>query len=339
MSIKCLCRLLGGWLGTARGAVLAALLTAALFVGMHVLGQGDLQELDYTLLLLAAGLLAAGYMSFRRYARRQLRLWDALASLPPEANALPEAANEAERCYRALAVQYQAAQRVALTAAAEAVRERLDYFTLWVHQIKTPISALDLMAQSEEPISRELLRQEAFKIGQYADAALSYLRLQSLPNDLALAPVPLYPLCCALVKRLRPLFLYRRIGLVMEPFPGEALSDAKWLGMALLQTLTNALKYTPEGGTVEIALAEPLVLTVRDSGPGIPAEDLPRVFELGFTGAAGRGTGGEKSSGLGLYLCKRACDRLGHGVSLASPPGGGVCVTFDLRRQRFDPFA
>lgn len=339
MNIKRFCRLVCGWLGTVRGAALATALVTALFVGMHLLGLSDVRELSYTLLLLCAGMLCAGIVSFRRYAQRQLRLWGALASPPPDMDALPEGNNEIERCYRALAVRCQAAQREALGRAAAAERERLDYFTLWVHQIKTPISALDLMAQSEEAVSRELLRQEAFKIGQYADAALSYLRLQSLPNDLALAPVPLYPLCCTLVKRLRPLFLYRRIGLVMQPFAGEALSDAKWLGMAILQTLTNALKFTPEGGTVEIALCEPLVLTVRDSGPGIPAEDLPRVFELGFTGAAGRGPSGEKSSGLGLYLCKRACDRLGHGLTITSPPGGGVCVTFDLRRQRFDPFA
>ena len=126
----------------------------------------------------------------------------------------------------------------------------------------------------------------------------------------------------------------------MEPFQGVALSDAKWLGMALEQVLTNALKYTPPGGSITVGLREPLVLFVRDTGPGIGAEDLPRVFERGFTGRIGRmEREGEKSTGIGLYLCKQACDILGHGVSIASPPGEGVTVTFDLRRERFEPFA
>jgi hypothetical protein len=340
MNDMALMRLLRGWLTAVRGTVLAALLIPAAFLGMHLLGQGDVRELGYTLLLVGFGLLYGGARSFLRYARRQLRLWDALAHLPPEADALPPGRSEPERCYHALACAYQTAQRKALTREAQAERERLDYFTLWVHQIKTPISALDLMAQSAEPVSHELLRQEAFKIGQYADMALGYQRLQTLTNDLALTDVPLYPLCAALIKRLRPLFLYRRIRLVMEPFSGNALSDPKWLGMAVAQALTNALKYTPEGGCITVALAQPLVLTVRDTGPGIPACDLPRVFECGFTGGAGRmGREPEKSTGIGLYLCKQAMDKLGHRVRVDCPAGGGTRVTFDLRREGFEAFS
>ncbi len=340
MSGRCFFRLLRGWLFSVRGTVLAALLIPGAFIGMHLLGQGGMRELTYTLLLIGLGLLFAGVRSFVRYARRQLVLWDALAHLPPEADALPEGVTEPERCYRALAAAYQTAQRETLTREAQAERERLDYFTLWVHQIKTPISALDLMAQSTDPVDHSLLRQEAFKIGQYADMALGYQRLQTLGNDLALTDVPLYPLCASLVKRLRPLFLYRHIRLSMEPFEGTALSDPKWLGMAILQALTNALKFTPEGGQIAIALEAPLVLAVRDTGPGIPAEDLPRVFERGFTGTAGHtGREPEKSTGIGLYLCKQAMDKLGHSVRIDCPPGGGTRVTFDLRRQAFEAFS
>ena len=152
--------------------------------------------------------------------------------------------------------------------------------------------------------------------------------MQSLHNDLALTEVPLYPLCCSLVKKLRPLFTYRNIRLHMAPFAGAALSDPKWLGMAITQALTNALKYAPVGGEITVALREPLVLEVRDNGRGIPAEDLPRVFSCGFTGALGRqAREGDKSTGIGLYLCKQACDKMGHRVTLASPPGGGVTVS------------
>ena len=340
MSGKRFLPLIKGWLTAVRGSLWMAILIPATFIGMHLLGQGTVRELGYTLLLLAFALGYAGIRSFLRYAHTQLRLWDALERLPAEADALPETDSPLQKDYRRLALAYQADQREALAAAAAAERERLDYYTLWVHQIKTPIAALDLAAQSEEPLSRELVRQETIKIGQYADAALTYQRLQSLHNDLSLSVVPLYPLCCSLVKKLRPIFLYRNIRLCMQPFEGSALSDPKWLGMAVTQVLTNALKYTPDGGCITVGMTAPQLLTVQDTGVGISAEDLPRVFDRGFTGALGHtGSESEKSTGIGLYLCKQACDKLGHQVSIHCPEGGGTCVTFDLRRESFENFS
>ena len=333
-------RFLRGWLSTVRGTAAAVLFVLAVFVGMHLLGQGRMRELGYSLLLIGLGVCVGMVRSFSRYASRQWRLWDALEHQPPDGAALPMGATEPERCYRELALGYQQTQLDQAQRVTAEERERLDYFTLWVHQIKTPISALDLIAQSEEPVDRELLRQEVFKIGQYVDAALSYQRLQSLHSDLELTAVPLYPLCCAVVKKLRPLFLYRNISLRMAPFSGEALSDPKWLGMALSQVLTNALKYTPSGGSITVSQPEPLLLEVRDTGVGISAEDLPRVFECGFTGRLGRtGSSPEKSTGIGLYLCKQALDKLGHRISITSPPEGGVRAVFDLRREQFETFS
>ena len=340
MNSKRIGQLLIGWLTTVRSTALTLLGVTAAFVLMHLLGQGEVRELFYTLLLLAFGALALSIRSFLRYARVQLCLWDALDHLPPDAAALPEASNALLADYRTLAIAYQRARQDALAHAARQEHERLDYFTLWVHQIKTPIAALDLMAQDDAPPPRELMRQEVFKIGQYADAALAFQRLQSMHNDLALTEVPLYPLCCKLVKKLRPLFQYRRISLCMEPFDGSALTDAKWLGMAIGQVLTNALKYTPVGGRITIALAAPLNLTITDTGIGISAEDLPRVFERGFTGNAGRGgSDPNQSTGIGLYLCKQACDQLGHRVHIHCPQAGGTCVTFLLEREAYEAFS
>jgi signal transduction histidine kinase len=332
--------LFAGWFSTVRAAALTALFTVSAFILLQWLGQGAVRELSYALLLIGVGLGAAGIRSFIRFAARQAGLDAALANLPPEEGGLPRAETAPERGFRALADAYRKARNADAGRAAAAEKERLEYFTLWVHQIKTPISALDLMAQSDDPVDRELLRQEVLKISRYADAALSFQRLQSLNEDLALTDVPLYPLCCSVVRELRPIFLYRKISLHMEPFEGVALSDAKWLGMALGQVLTNALTYTPEGGSVTIGLKGPLMLFIGDTGPGIPAEDLPRVFERGFTGSMGRAErSGEKSTGIGLYLCKQACDKLGHRLAVASAPGEGATVTFDLRRERFDSYA
>lgn len=340
MSTRRLGPLLAGWFSTVRGTALAAAFIICAFVGMHWLGLGEVRELFYTLLLIAFGLGFMATRSFVRYAARQGQLWDAQVHLPPDVEALPQAVTEPEHSFRELCAAYQRARNEEATAAATAQRERFDYFTLWVHQIKTPISALDLMAQSGETVDRELLRQEVFKIGQYADAALTFQRLQSLTNDLALTKVALYPLCASVVKRLRPIFLYRNIRLNMASFEGEALSDPKWLGMALMQVFSNALKYTPEGGCITVTLCEPQVLQVTDTGVGIRQEELPRVFDRGFTGQAGRlGGEGEKSTGIGLYLCKQAMDKLGHKVRLSSTPGQGLTVVFDLRREGFEDFS
>lgn len=329
-------RLVGGYGQTYWRAFALALGLLGILGLLHYLGGGTFREVSYALLLMGVVLALALLFSFLGYARRQVLLWQALAHLPPEPQSLPQARTPLEEGFRALALAYGEQFRRQGDQARLLENERTDYYTLWVHQVKTPIAALNLMAQSDKPVDRELLRQEIYKIQQYADAALRFQRLGSMASDLMLNWVDLYPLCCQVVKRLRPLFSYRRIRLDMEPFECRALSDAKWLGLVLEQVLTNALKYQPEGGRVTVALAAPQVLTITDEGIGIRAEDVPRVFERGFTGHTGRA--GEKSTGIGLYLCKQTCLGLGHRISLASRQGEGTTVTVDMRREDFEAF-
>jgi signal transduction histidine kinase len=329
-------RLLSGYLRTYAGMIALCLLVSAFFPFIHLLGLGSMNEMRYALLILWVLFLALLIVTFFRYASRQLALWLALEQLPPDPNAIPTANTPLEDSYRELAMAYGREYQRQADAAAEGEAQRMDYYTLWVHQVKTPIAALGLIAQSEKPIDREQLRQEIFKIDQYAEAALTFQRLFSIRNDLDLKDTPLYPLCSRVVKKLRPLFLYRRIGLDMEPFEGSAITDEKWLGMAIEQVLSNALKYTPEGGRITISLKEPQQLSIADTGIGIRAEDVPRVFDRGFTGRIGRAGG--KSSGIGLYLCKQAMHLLGHLVSLTSKQGEGTEVVFDLRRENWEPF-
>ena len=331
---------LAGWYSTIKYPLGAIVLVTGVFMCIHLLGGGKIREISYALLLIGTGALVAGIVSLARYLARKWMLDEALAHPPVENAAIPPARNAIEESYRTLANTYRLQRDSQQQSGAKAENERLNYFTLWVHQIKTPISALDLMAQSDDPVDRDLLRQEVIKIGQYADAALTFQRLQSLNSDLGLDEAALYPLCCSVVRGLRPIFLYRKITLHMEPFTSTVLTDAKWLGMAIGQVLTNALKYTQPGGSITIAMPAQQVLTIADTGAGIAAGDLPRVFDLGFTGQLGRADrSGEKSTGIGLYLCKQACDRLGHTVSIASTEGKGTTVTFDLRREAFESYS
>ena len=325
-------KLLIAWLRTYRFVALLVALLLLLFPLTHALGGGQLRELRYTLILCGAICLIAAAVSLIVLRRKLKTLQSAARHLPEEPSSLPAAHSPAEAAWRELTEAYQAQVRELEGRMREDARETADYYTLWLHQIKTPLAALNLLAESPGEPDRRLLRQETLKIEQYAAIALDYQRLQSIHSDLHLTHVPLYPLCCQAARRLRPLFQYGQISLTLEPFDGDALTDSKWLLVVITQVLTNALKYTPPGGHITIRQTKPGVLTVEDTGIGIRPEDQARVFDRGFTGQTGRGQ--EKSTGIGLYLCKRICDELGHGIALTSQVGEGTRVTLDLRREQ-----
>ena len=323
-------KLLIAWFRAYR---LPALLIAALlllFPLTHALGGGQMRELTYALTLCGAVCLLAAAVSLILLRRKLRMLEGGLRHLPEEASALPPAGLPSESVWRDLTEAYQTQSRELAGRMRQESRETADYYTLWLHQIKTPLAALNLLAQSPGEIDRHLLEQETLKIEQYAAIALDYQRLQSIHSDLHLTHVPLYPLCCQAARRLLPLFQYGQIKLTLEPFEGDALTDSKWLLVVLTQVLTNALKYTPAGGRITIHEPKPGVLTIEDTGIGIRPEDQARVFDRGFTGQTGRGQ--EKSTGIGLYLCKRICNELGHEITLSSRIGEGTRVSLDLRR-------
>ena len=324
-------KLLIAWLRAYRLTALLIALLLLLFPLTHVLSGGAVRELRYTLTLCGVICLIAALVSLLVLRRKLKLLHTARRHLPEEASALPPASLPTEAAWRELTEAYQCEARELAGRMREDARETADYYTLWLHQIKTPLAALNLLAESPGEIDRTLLKQETLKIEEYAAIALDYQRLQSIHSDLHLARAPLYPLCCQAARRLRPLFQYGRIGLTLEPFEGDALTDSKWLLVVLTQVLSNALKYPPAGGHITVRQSSPGVLVLEDTGIGIRPEDQARVFDRGFTGQTGRGQ--EKSTGIGLYLCKRICDELGHSIALTSQVGVGTRVTLDLRRE------
>ena len=208
-----------------------------------------------------------------------------------------------------------------------------DYYTMWVHQIKTPISALGLLLETQQSGQNEQtlsMKSELFKIEQYVDMALNYVRLESETSDFRFERLDLYELIKASIRKYRTLFIEKGISLNLEPFEFTALTDAKWFAFCFEQVLSNALKYTHEGA-IWIALStnegHPQ-LTLRDSGIGIQKDDLPRVFERGFTGYNGRQD--RKSTGLGLYLCKRTLKKLSLEIWIESEPGEGTRVYIEF---------
>lgn len=210
----------------------------------------------------------------------------------------------------------------------------IEYYTVWAHQIKTPIASMRLSLQEEDsPFSRELT-EELQSIEQYVDMVLCYLRLDSSSTDYLIRSCDLDAILRQAVRKFASQFIRRRIKLVYEPTGFSVLTDEKWLLFVLEQLLSNAIKYTKSGGTVSITMDEPGILCISDTGIGIAPEDLPRIFDKGYTGYNGRGD--KKASGIGLYLCRWICGNLRHRITARSALGRGTVICLDLNRTELE---
>lgn len=207
----------------------------------------------------------------------------------------------------------------------------IEYYTLWVHQIKTPLAAMRLILQSEPVACGEALRQELFKTERYVDMVLGYLRIYSMSADLQLEECAVRPIAAQAVKMFAPQFIYKHLSFELGDFENQVITDKKWLLFVLEQLISNAVKYT-KTGKITIDMDQDNVLVLRDTGVGIDPADLPRVFERGFTGRLGRQE--QRSTGLGLYLSKRVMEKLHNRIEMQSEPGVGTTVRLYLDRPK-----
>lgn len=217
--------------------------------------------------------------------------------------------------------------------------DRRDYFLMWAHQIKTPIAAMKLLLEEAGDCKNNFrMREELFKIEQYAEMVLTIQRLESMAADLVLQEYALAPLLRQAVRKYSVLFINK--GLQVEVLEEECrvLTDEKWFSFCLEQVLSNAVKYT-ERGKITLGINQQdasgvsseeekqekcAVLYIEDTGMGIRPEDLPRIFDKGFTGYNGRVD--KRATGIGLYLCKRICRQLGIAIRVESKFGEGTRV-------------
>ena len=245
-------------------------------------------------------------------------------------NLLPAAKEPLEAEYQALAVRLCARHQAREEEISGQYRERIAYYTLWAHQIKTPIAAMGLTLQNQDTaLSRQLMGQLT-RISQYADMALAYLRLDSEHTDYVIRSCDLDAVIREAVKKFSGEFIRRGIHLEYKGVNQKVITDEKWLEFVLEQLISNALKYTP-AGSVAIYQEPGPTLCVADTGIGIAPEDLPRIFENGYTGINGRRD--KRASGIGLYLCRRVCQNLGHEISAESTPGKGTTIRLNLARR------
>ena len=268
-------------------------------------------------------LFAVIYVLAMNKAQKRERLRESILS---EWKNLGEADSYEEEDYHEM-IQKLGVQIEALTQ--EYVSEKkdmIDYYTVWVHQIKTPISVLRMRLGAEDDDNSRALRAELFRIEQYVDMVLQYIRLGSETNDIVVEECSLDELIKESIHKYSSQIILRKLKLQYEPEEVKVITDRKWFACIMDQLFSNAVKYTQSGG-ISIKV-EGMKVYFSDTGIGIAAEDVPRIFEKGYTGLNGRT--GNKSSGLGLYLCKQAADKISVKLSCESEPGKGTTFVLEF---------
>lgn len=317
---------------------------------MYLIGARK-QDVVYAAVLDAILLLITVLVGFFRYSSKVKALSNALKRPVEEQAQLPEATDDVEILYHRLLENQSIARSESESSAAIRQSRMRDYYSMWVHQIKNPISAMKLLLEAEREELGLLIcdeeqqaslkevsdnvasfEDELFRIEEYVSMALQYQRVSSTENDFVLEKVSVDGVIRDTIKKYAKIMIRRHIGINYSGTGQEVYTDGKWLEFILEQILSNAIKYTPQG-VVTIETAEEkdrFFITIKDTGIGIKAEDLPRVFEKGYTGYNGHAD--KKATGIGLYLCRQMADKLGHTIRMESEIGKGtkVWIGFDL---------
>lgn len=276
------------------------------------------------------------FIDFYKYYKRHKLLHINREQFFNDAEQLPEYMDIIEYDYQELAKKLYQAKQELISKNRIAKKELLDYYGMWVHQIKTPIAALDILLQNTERMLYQLdekemmqkaisvsdMKMELFKIEQYVEMALNYLRVEDISSDLVFKKHELDDMVRQVIRKYAKIFISKKIKIDFKLTKACIVTDEKWFIFVLEQIISNALKYIKKG-QIFIYMKEKS-LVIEDTGIGIPAEDLPRIFEKGFTGYNGREN--KKSTGIGLYLCKNIMDKLQWNITVDSEVGSGTKI-------------
>ena len=309
--------------------------TVGIFIVVAFLYNIRMDALKYALLLVILWLLLYVITEYHRFRKKHLLLERFKKSTQECTKELPECRNLLELDYQELLGIFDEKILELKSEARIKGQDLSDYYGMWVHQIKTPIAAMHILLQSvedENPALPELkeMKMELFKMEQYVEMVMVFLRLGSTTTDYVIRAHSLDDIVRPAVRKFAGEFIRRRLRLDYQPLDRTVVTDAKWLGFVVEQVLSNALKYTAHG-SVTIAM-DGDDLCIRDTGMGIAPEDLPRIFDRGFTGLNGRRD--TRASGIGLYLCRRICRSLGHTIRASSVPNQGTEIRIGLGRKK-----
>lgn len=369
--------------------LIACVFAAAASAAVICLYQLPLEVAVYLAVLWLGAGAATFLYGYARYRQKAQNL--SLVEKAPEINLdrLGETTDEVELLYREIIRKLDGMRMGAETDRQRSLEEMTDYYTMWAHQIKTPIFALRLLLQEESEKNRESLAQ-LFRIEQYVEMVLGYLRTEDMSADLKLSRCSLDRIIREQIHKYAGIFVAKKLSLSYEGTDATVLTDEKWLGFVIGQVLSNALKYTRKGG-IEIWLedeqgnrisvkeklksdeklesynkqenskshgnarnfmqtdsaqadsADPegkiisaKFLVISDTGIGIQPEDLPRIFEKGYTGVNGRED--NRATGIGLYLSRKILKKLGHEITVDSQVDKGTEVRLNLWKKDLEMY-
>lgn len=287
----------------------------------------EIEAIYYSVMLCSFIGLIYICINFINYYKKHIQLYKLQNEISISLENLPSPKTLMEEDYTNLILNLNKEYKTYISKSDIAKSDMIDYYTMWVHQIKTPISAMKLLIQTSESEISSDLSSELFKIEQYVEMVLSYIRLGSNENDFVIKEYDLDNIVRQAIRKYAPLFIRKKINVDFQPTTYKVLTDEKWLVFVIEQLLSNAIKYTNKG-KISIYPLEDKKLVIEDTGIGISQEDIPRIFDKGFTGYNGRTD--KKATGLGLYLCKNILDKLSHKISIESEVGVKTKVILDL---------
>lgn len=244
------------------------------------------------------------------------------------------ATSSAAHLHQNLLKQQAIRQKKALATQVNAMQDIQDYYAMWAHQIKVPLSVLDLMNQTDT-IEKYETSNQLLIVNQYLNMMLQFIRLKNLHQDLTFKPIHLQAIVRDVIKSYKLFFIRQNLSVSITGEDFTVVSDSKWIQFVLEQIIFNAIKYTSQG-CIQVIFENHHQVVIKDTGIGIAASDLPRLFDKGYTGLNGRLE--NNSSGLGLFMVKQILSELGHDIKIASVVGSGTTVTIDFKQTKTQPY-
>lgn len=317
------------WLKMRKNWMFLWIFTVGLMCVFMCFYNVPIKDIAYSVLIVAVfgGSLITGECISLYSKQRELNKM--LGSVMYLVDGLPETEDITEETYRQLLKKQQEFYEDKLLLMKKKEQDMEEYYSMWAHQIKTPIAAMRLLLQTKELDEKEL-EGELFRIEQYVDMVMQYIRLEGEGNDFVIQKQALDGIIRESIRKYAKQFIRKKIRLEYEGTDCEVTTDKKWLCFVIEQLLSNAVKYTAKGSVTITVRSENagekanVVLEIADTGIGIAKEDIPRVCEKGYTGYNGREEA--HSSGIGLFLTKQMLTKLGHGFVIESEKGCGTKV-------------
>lgn len=304
--------------------IILMIIVEGVFASSYFLFDMPAVTVLYPLILSTSVLIVAGVIDFVFTFSKHRKLTQ---------NEIPASSDPIEKDYQEIIRKLKEEEAYSRQKTTSDYNNMVEYYTVWAHQIKTPIASMRLQIQSEDTESARKLMGDLNRIEAYVEMVLTFLRLDSDSTDYLIKEYDLDEIVRPAIRKFSREFILKKLKLEYEPLSFKTITDSKWLSFIVEQVISNAVKYTSEG-SVRICMSEPGILCIEDTGIGISDEDLPRIFENGYTGFNGRED--KRASGIGLYLCKRISDNLGHKIYAESKVGEGTKIFLDMRAKKLD---